>query len=209
MSFAPLFLGAGIAIWVAAGVLLYATRKQLRKTVLMGRVETSLAFEVAVPSMGTPVEVKGTLRCETPLRSEMAGQECVYYLSQVIREYNVTDYDSDGASRTRRRTKVMPSNERFAPFAVEDDSGVIGIRGEGAEVDALEVMNRFENNSGKEGSFTLGGPKAHLAGAGAIGYRYVEGVLPVDAPVYTCSGLTGSWGHIGGSAEEEKEGSGY
>ena len=46
-----------------------------------------------------------------------------YYLSQVIREYNVRDYDSDGHLRTGKRTEVMASNERFAPFAVEDDSG--------------------------------------------------------------------------------------
>jgi hypothetical protein len=49
----------------------------------MRRAETSQAFEASGPSVGTPVEVKGTLRCETPLRSEMAGRECVYYLSQV------------------------------------------------------------------------------------------------------------------------------
>jgi hypothetical protein len=117
--------------------------------------------------VGTPVEVVGTLRCEEPFRSEMAGHECAYYLSQVIREYNVTDYDSDGYLRTRRRTEVMAPNERFAPFAVEDDSGVVGIRGEGAEVDALEVMNRFENNTGGEGSFTLGGLTVHLGGGRA------------------------------------------
>jgi hypothetical protein len=76
MLFALVFLGAGIAIWVAAGVLLYSMRKQLRKTDLMRRVETSQVFEVAGLSVGMPVEVKGTLRCEETLKCEMAGHEC-------------------------------------------------------------------------------------------------------------------------------------
>ena len=70
----------------------------------MRRVETSQVFEVAGLSVSTPVEAKGTLRCEEPLKNEMAGHECAYYLSQVIREYNVRDYDSDGHLRTWRRT---------------------------------------------------------------------------------------------------------
>jgi hypothetical protein len=119
----------------------------------------------------------------------MIGHECAYYLSQVIREYNVRDYDLDGHLRTRRRTEVMASNERFAPFAVEDNSGVVGIRGEGAEVDALEVVNRFENNTGTEGNFTLGGLTVHLGGGLApsaivtsrISYRWTRPC--------TCSGL--------------------
>jgi hypothetical protein len=100
---------------------------------------------------------------------------------------------------------VMASNERFAPFVVEDDSGAVGIRGEGAEVDALEVMNRFENDTGGEGSITLGGISVNLGGgARTIGYRYVESVLPVDAPVYVL-GVAQEDGHIGAPAEEGGE----
>jgi hypothetical protein len=204
LLFALAFLVAGIAVWVAVGFILNSARKKLRKTGLMRRVETSPALEVAGLPVGTPVEVKGTLRCEEPIRSEMTNHECAYYLSQVIREYNVRDYDSDGHLQTRRRTEVMASNERFAPFVVEDDSGVVGIRGEGAEVDALEVMNRFENNTG-EGDFILGGLTVHLGGGpSTIGYRYVEGILPVGAPVYVL-GVVGEDGNIGAPAEEGGE----
>ena len=205
MLFILIFGGFGILMWVAAGVLLYQRRKQLRKTDLMRRVETSQASEVAALSAGTPVEVKGFLRCEEPLKSEMAGHECAYYLSQVIREYRETDRDADGDMQTRRRSEVMASNERFAPFVVEDHSGVVGIRGEGAEVDALEVMNRFENDTGGEGSITLGGISVNLGGgARTIGYRYVETVLPVDAPVYVL-GVAQEDGHIGSPVEEGGE----
>ena len=203
MLFIVVFVGVGIAVWVAAGVLLYKARKQLRKTALMGRVETSRAADVAGLSAGAPVEVKGTLRCEEPLESEMAGHECAYYISQVIREYEVRTTDSDGDSRRSRRSEVMASNERFAPFVVEDDSGMVGIRGEGAEVDAVEVQNRFETDTGREGGVTLGGITVHLGGGPrTIGYRYVESILPLDSPVYVL-GTAREDGHIGAPAEEE------
>ena len=205
MLFTLIFAGFGIVMWVAAGTLLYNRRKQLRKTDLMRRVQTSQTAEVSGFSAGTPVEVKGFLRCEEPLESEMAGHECAYYLSQVIREYSETHRDSDGHLQTRRRSEVMASNERFAPFVVEDDSGMVGIRGEGAEVDALEVMNRLENDTGEEGSFTLGGLTVNLGGgARTIGYRYVESILPVDAPVYVL-GTAREDGHLGAPAEEDGE----
>jgi hypothetical protein len=88
MLFTLIFAVVGIVVWVAAEVLHYNRRKQLRKTDLMHRVETSQTAEVAGFSAGTPVEVKGFLRCEEPLESEMAGHECAYYLSQVIREFS-------------------------------------------------------------------------------------------------------------------------
>ena len=193
--FALAFLVGGLAVWVAVGFILNSARKQWRKTGLMRRVETSRAFEVASLPVGTPVEVKGTLRCEEPIKSEMTNHECAYYLSQVIHEYNVREYDSDGDLQIRRRTEVMASSERFAPFVVEDDSGMVGVRGEGAEVDALEVMNSFQNNTG-EGDVTLGGLTVHLGGGpSTIGYRYVEGILPVDALVYVL-GVRGEDGGI-------------
>jgi hypothetical protein len=177
-------------------------RKTIKKTELMGSVETSAARDIASRAPGTLVEVKGTLRCEEPLRSEMAEQTCAYYLSQVIREYEETDRDADGDLQTRRRSEVVASNERFAPFAVEDETGAVGVRGEGAEVDALEVINRFERDTGGAGSVTLGGLTVNLGGGPrTIGYRYVESVLPIDSPVYVL-GAVQEDREIGSPSEE-------
>jgi hypothetical protein len=188
---------------VAVGVLLYFRRRTLGKTEAMRRVETSRAAEVAGMAPGSPVEVKGTLRCESPLESEMAHQRCAYYLSQVIREYQETERDADGDLETRRRSEVVASNERFAPFAVEDDSGAVGVRGEGAEVDALQVMNRFERDADPSGGITLGGITVNLGERErTIGYRYVESVLPLDAPVYVL-GAAQEDGEIGAPSDGE------
>ncbi len=201
MLFTLIFVFFGVLMWVVAGVLLYFRRRQLRKTELMRRVQTTEAVDVDDISPGTPVEVKGTLRCEEPLTSEMAGQACAYYLSQVIREYLRPDHDDDDVG-SDRRSEVVASNERFAPFAVEDGSGAVGVRGEGAEVDALKVMDRFERDAGGAGSVTLGGHTVHLGwGERTIGYRYVESVLPVDAPVYVL-GAVQQDGQIGAPADD-------
>jgi hypothetical protein len=121
--FTLIFVLFGVLMWVAAGVLVYFRRRQLRKTEFMRSVETTEAVDVNDLPPGTQVEVKGTLRCEEPLTSEMAGQPCAYYLSRVIREYTRQDHDDDDDVGSDRRTEVVASNERFAPFAVEDGSG--------------------------------------------------------------------------------------
>lgn len=71
--FTLIFSLFGVVMWVAAGVLIYFRRRQLRKTELLRQVETLSAAGVAGVAPGTLVEVKGTLRCENPLKSEMAG----------------------------------------------------------------------------------------------------------------------------------------
>jgi hypothetical protein len=190
----------GVVMWVAVGVLIYFRQRQLRKTALMRQVETSGAAEAAGASPGTLVELKGTLRCESPITSEMGGHACAYHLSRVIREYTETDRDADGDLKTRRRSETVASNERFAPFAVEDKTGALGVRGEGAEVDALEVVNRFERGT-DGGGITLGGVTITLGGGErTIGYRYVESILRPDEPVYVL-GAVQEDGQIGAPAE--------
>lgn len=200
MLLAVIFLAFGILAWVAAGVVLYFRRRQLRKTDSMRRIETSRAADVPELTPGSPVEVKGTLRCPEPLEGEMSGMSCAYYSSRVIREYQDTDRDADGDTRTRRRSEVVASSEKFAPFAVEDASGQVSVRGEGADVDAAEVVNRFEKET--SGSVTLGGLTLNPGtGERTLGYRYVESILPVDAPVY----VLGSAGGGGIQAFESRD----
>ena len=59
----------------------------------------------------------------------MAGQACACYLSQLIRGYRETDKDADGDLKARRRSEVVASEGRFAPFAVVVGSGAVGVRG--------------------------------------------------------------------------------
>lgn len=203
MLFMTIFAVFGVLMWVAAGVLVHLRRKQLRKTGLMDKTPTSRAADAAGAAPGTPVEVEGTLRCLEPLKSEMANRLCAYHLSRVIREYRETERDVDGDLKTRRRSRVVASNERFAPFVVEDDSGTVGVRPKGAEVDAVEVVDRFEENEGRSRGLVLGGVSVVLGeGEDTIGHRHVESVLPVDSPVYVLGYATGDGG-IGAAPAED------
>src|SRR5215207_4840227 len=178
VAFLILLLFAVIFL-VAGGVLLYFRNRTKQKSALMSQTETSAASEVSGLAPGTLVEVKGMLRCEEPLTSEMAEKSCAYYSSTVTREYLRPDYDDDDNDvGSDRRTEVIAQNVQFAPFVVEDDSGSV-------TVDARQVMNRFDRNTGNEGTFSLGGVSINLSGGErTIGYRYTESILPVDESVY-------------------------
>jgi hypothetical protein len=198
LLFAVIFL-------VAGGALLYFRGKTKQKAALMGQTETSNAADVSGLAPGTLVEVKGTLRCEEPLVSEMANERCAYYSSKVIREYLERDYDDDDHDAgSDRRSEVVAQNEQFAPFTVEDPTGGVPVNAEGAEVDAKQVVNRFERNTGSEGpSISLGGATINLGGGErTIGYRYTESILAVDAPVYVL-GTVQEDGGIGGPSGDE------
>jgi E3 Ubiquitin ligase len=202
VTFLILLLFAVIFL-VAGGGLLYFRNKNKQKAALMGQTETSGASDVSGLAPGTLVEVKGTLRCEEPLSSEMAGEKCAYYSSKVIREYMERDYDDDDVG-SDRRSEVVAHNEQFAPFVVEDSTGTVAVNAEGAEMDAKQVVNRFERNTGSEGpSISLGGTTIHLGGGErTLGYRYTETILPVDAPVYVL-GTVQQGGGIGTPSGDE------
>ncbi len=203
VAFLILLLFAVIFL-VAGGVLLYFRNRTRQKAAVMSQTETSRSSDVAGIAPGTLVEVKGTLRCEEPLTSEMAGRTCAYYSSTVTREYLRPDHDDDNDVGSDRRTEVIAQNVQFAPFMVEDESGFVGVHAEGAEVDARQVVNRFDRNTGNEGSFSLGGVTVNLGGGErTIGYRYTESILPVDESVYVL-GAVQEGGTIGAPRSGEK-----
>ena len=203
IAFLILLLFAVIFL-VAGGVLLYFRNRTKQKSALMSQTETSNASDIGGIAPGTLVEVKGTLRCDEPLTSEMAEKTCAYYSSTVTREYLRDDDNDDNDVGSDRRTEIIAQNVQFAPFMVEDDSGFVGVHAEGAEVDARQVMNRFDRNTGNEGSFSLGGVSVNLGGGErTIGYRYSESILPVDESVYVL-GAVQEGGTIGAPRSGEK-----
>ncbi len=195
-----------IIFLVAGGVMLYFRSRSQQKAGLMTQTQTSNASEVSTLAPGTLVEVKGTLRCDEPLTSEMSEKACAYYVSTVTREYLERDYDDDDDVGSDRRTEIISQNEQFAPFSVEDETGSVPVSAEGAEVDARQVVNRFERNTGNEGpSISLGGATLDIGGGErTIGYRYTESILPVDAPIYVL-GTVQEGGEIGAPTSGDKE----
>jgi hypothetical protein len=194
-----------VVLWVAGGVLLYFRRKTQQKAALVSQTQTSNAADVPSLPPGTLVEIKGTLRCDYPLTSEMSERSCAYYSARVTREYLERDYDDDYGP-SDRRSETLAHNEQFAPFFVEDTTGQVSVRAEGAEIDAEQVVNRFERHTGGEGpSISFGGATLQLGGGErTIGYRYTESILAVDTPVYVLGALQEN-GEIGAPQPANRE----
>ena len=185
---------------VAAGVgwlLLRWQREQERKLDLIRQTETVNAASVAGRAPGELVEVKGILRCEAPLTGELSQQPCAYYSSNVTREYEEREQDSDGDWRTVERSQNVASNSRCTAFVVEDESGSVPVNPENAEIDAVTVLDRFEQGQPNGPSISLGGMVINLGGgtSNTLGYRYTESILPLDTQVYVL-GVVGPNGEI-------------
>lgn len=135
----------------------------------------------------------------------MATEACAYYSARVIREYLERDRNDD-RSGPDRRSETVAHNEQFASFFVEDPSGRVAVNADGAEVDAKQVVNRFERHTGGDGpSVSLGGVTLNLSGGErTLGYRYTESILPVDVPVYVL-GTVQEDGGIGSPQPDDKE----
>jgi E3 Ubiquitin ligase len=177
-----------VAFWAAGGLLLYVRHRARRKVDLIRQTHTTGASAVSEFSSGTTVEVKGTLRCENPLHSEMAEVSCACYFSRVTREYvrssGPSSDDSPDSHQSRQTaSETLAESVQAVPFFVEDSTGKVEVRPQGSEVDAQEVVDRFEPSASP--GFTLGGaPVLFDEEANTLGYRYTESVLPVDSPVY-------------------------
>lgn len=174
------FLLFPLVAFAVGGVLLYIRRGTVKKTGLMRRVETTEAARVPVLTPGELVEVKGSLRCDFPLQSEMAQRGCAYYRARVL---EVHREHSEHGHGSRRRERAISEHEESVEFYVEDATGRVLVRPEGAEVDAEKVVDRFED--AQTGFFSS-----------KLGDRYVEEILAVDAPVYVL-GVVEPGGTIG------------
>jgi hypothetical protein len=198
-------LVVAVAFWAAGGLLLYVRHRTRRKVDLMRQTQTADASGVSALSPATPVEVKGTLRCEGPLQSEMARESCACYFSRVTREYvrssGPSSDDSPGSHHTRQTaSETLSEIVRAVPFFVEDGTGRVEVHPQGSEVDAKEVVDRFEPSASP--GFALGGvPVPFDEEANTLGYRYTESVLPVDSPVYVLGVVREGGGGIGAGPE--------
>ena len=197
-------IGAGLLSVVAVG-LLVAARTQRRRCDLLQTTETSaaadlnalaqsVAGEIGAGSFRQIAEVKGVVRCQQPLVSELARVPCVFYAMKVTREYEETYWETDSRGnrdrRHRRESEVMAENTRHCLFEVEDASGRMAVNPSGAKVTAEQVIDRFDKGEPGSRKLAVGSWQFALDTLAiaddqrTIGYRYQERVVPVDRPVF-------------------------
>lgn len=153
------------------------------------------------------VEVTGVIEARTALKAELSGQDCVAYRTQVEREWEEEKWEQDSKGERRRTTRrgsdTLSRNERLEPFYVRDDSGRILVDPQGADIDWVRSVERFEPGQVPPGqgdisaiavqalgsvATALAGGLAPSAGRRTLGHRYSEWVLPVGRPVYLLGG---------------------
>jgi len=135
------------------------------------------------------VEMAGQAAIANPVRSFLAGTTAVWFRYQIEEEWErwetETYTDSKGETRTRqvRRsgwTEVARGGET-PPFFLEDDTGAVLIRPEGADVEAVEV---FAETVGRESALYYGkGPATAIADSNHR-RRFREQALAVGADLF-------------------------
>jgi len=219
---------AGVALLVLCGVLLLVRRSQQSRLFEIMTTETTTtkalidaAKYVAerlgeIGSFNRIVEVKGTIKCGNPITSEIAQQPCVYYEMSVTREYEESYWDTDARTRHRRQrirrgSETVASNSQRVPFWVEDATGRILIEPDHAEIDPVQVVDRFEPGE-QRGSRAIGFGDhrvevgGFLSGSGrrTLGYRFREKLLPLDRRVYVLGEASDASGELAIRAPREK-----
>ena len=83
----------------------------------------------------------------------------------------------------------MASNERSVPFRLRDATGAILVDPEGAEIETVQAVERFEPGEWSGDVISFGGFTLSLGGARAanrrtLGYRFQEWVTPLGHAAY-------------------------
>lgn len=151
-----------------------------------------VAAELGAGSFRQAAEVKGIIRCDAPLRSQLAGVDCVYFDAKVTQEYEetytTTDNQGKRVRRTRRGSEVMSRATSAVPFFVEDASGRMEVHPEGAEFIAESVASRFDTSHADRSTLSFGQFSLNLTSAATgrrvLGYRYEESAIPLQRDIY-------------------------
>ncbi len=202
----------GLVVIVIGGVLLYMAKRAADRVHHMKATDTSrvgdlvaMIEEVRGELGGGPselrqyVELKGTVQCDSPLTAELSDRAAVIVETNVTRDVEELreEKDSEGnvSSRWHKRSETVNSNRLETPFWLDDGSGKLEVRPDGANATLQEVVNRFEAPNAVDaagaGTLYFGRMRlsyGHLSRTSqqfrVIGYRFRESILPVGARLY-------------------------
>lgn len=206
-------------ILIAIGVILffvqksYSTKLQSIRSATsstvaeLQRIASEIAGEIGSGNLREYVKVRGVIRSDAPLISELKQMPCVHYTMRVVREYEEqqTTRDSEGKTRTetKRNSETISNNSQSIPFTLQDKSGELAVNPDGGNIETVQVLNEFrqENSSSSSSSISFGGFTLAL-GAGmhggrrTLGYRYTESILPCDREVLVIGTATDTGGQV-------------
>jgi len=170
---------------IVAVVALAASLRACRRKRLIDNLPTSKTQGVFIGL----VELKGTAQCEQPLTSYLAEAPCVYYSYDVEERWSrlVTTTESDGRGGTRTVTRresgwtSVDARTDSKPFYLQDDTGSLLVRPDGARIEALGVFDR--QCSSFDPLYYAKGPATGIMDSDGV-RRFTERVIPVQAPLF-------------------------
>jgi hypothetical protein len=135
----PVLIGSVFALGCLIGAFFNLRRKRLIDDMPTSKTQGVFIGEV---------ELKGSAESETPLTSFLAGIRCVQYVWKVEEHWSRTvteTYTDAKGTHTRTRTesgwKTVASGGEAIPFYLKDDTGVIRIVPEGANIEGNQIFN--------------------------------------------------------------------
>lgn len=193
------FVIMGICFWQAS-----STKEKIRQMKSTEPINISdlrvsaeeIARELGPGAFNQVCEVRGRLGSDAPVLAELSGRRCAMVRSKVVREWEEEreEYDPQQkrtVRRTHRGSDTVSSNEQMAPCWVEDGTGRLAVRLQGADVDLVQSVDRFEPGENASLLGRLLGPNRRT-----LGYRYTEELLPVDQEVYILGEVRDSEGEL-------------
>lgn len=198
----------GGAVVALIGFFLWMSKsKKEGKNAILSVTETSKVseinenFESMRSSMGNGnfthfCEIKGVAFSDSPITSELAKKQVVYYSSKVVHEYERLETKKDSNGNTTKswvkKSDVVSDNTNWANgFGVKDESGFILIDPAKAELHAIQIHSNFEKgepNADALVKFKIGGMSFGIGDRTpdkrTIGYRYTETAIPMNQNLY-------------------------
>lgn len=161
---------------LALGCLLASFRNFRRK-----RLSESLPTSRALGVFMGLVEMKGAAECEDPVTSRITDAVCVHYEWSIDEQWERTERDNDGKSKTTSGWSNVGKGGASVPFYVKDATGAIRVLPQGADMDGAVVCNR--TCSPADDLYYGKGPHADIADS-AHRRRFVEKIIRLHGPVY-------------------------
>lgn len=173
---------AGAVCWLLALLAYFlGYRRSSRRYDAIVEVPTIAARDI--PGLGASmVEVKGIVRVDTPLISDLARVPCVAFTCSVTEHWTTTRTERDAKGHTRTVTEhhseTRYANDGRIAFQVRDSSGDAAVEPDGAEMELLDSMTSLDGPLPDSPAYEL--TTRHFGGR----LRYSESVLPIGQTVY-------------------------
>ncbi len=206
----------GLALIGLSVLLIFLRRKSQDKLLEIKSTQTSSAKDLAdlcqsvKDGIGNSggfsqlAEVKGIVKCDKPVFGELSKQACVYYEMNVSERYEETYYEKDSKGNSVRRTRTgsasVAGNSQSVPFEVEDATGRITVNPNGADIDPVQVVSKYEPSMQGRNTISIGSFSFNVGRSTndrkILGYEFTEKIIPLDRRVYVIGEASDSSGEL-------------